>query len=141
MAFPSSSCGSATRPAAKASIAAGKASCSTTACVPNGYFLSCAYTRNKQGPWALDGGNEGSTNRIEVIRADGTVEEHAYVTNLALNEGDIVRVRTAHGGGHGDPRERSRDLVRDDLRNEYISAETARDVYGVDFSAMGGHGT
>jgi N-methylhydantoinase B len=107
----------------------------------DGYFLSCAYTRNKQGPWALDGGREGSTNRIEVIRVDGTVEEYAYVTNLTLNEGDIVRVHTAQGGGHGAPRERSRDLVLDDLRNEYVSAETARDIYGIDTSTAGGHGT
>jgi N-methylhydantoinase B len=57
-----------------------------------------------------------------------------------LNEGDIVRVHTAHGGGHGDPRERSRDLVLDDLRNEYVSVETARDVYGVDASMEGAMG-
>lgn len=98
----------------------------------DGYFLSCAYTRNKRGPWALNGGNEGSCNRVEVIRADGKVEHYAYVTALPLHRGDIVRVCTAQGGGYGDPRQRSRDLVLDDLRNEYISTETAREVYGVD---------
>ena len=38
----------------------------------DGCFFTCAYTRNKHPPWALDGGREGSPNYAEVIRADGT---------------------------------------------------------------------
>jgi N-methylhydantoinase B len=97
----------------------------------DGYFLTCAYTRNKQGPWPLNGGREGDFNRVEVIRVDGTIEEYAFVTTLPLNEGDVIRIRTANGGGYGDPFLRPRRLVFDDLRNEYISAETARTVYGL----------
>jgi N-methylhydantoinase B len=98
----------------------------------NGCFYTCAYTRNKQLPWALEGGREGSPNGTQVIRADGTAEDHAVVTALEVNEGDVIRVYTANGGGFGDPKRRDPELVRDDLRNGYVTEEVARAVYGLD---------
>jgi N-methylhydantoinase B len=55
---------------------------------------------------------------------------------LTLQRGDICRVQYAGGGGRGKPFERSPELVWDDVRNGYISTETARSVYGVVFSGM-----
>jgi N-methylhydantoinase B len=98
----------------------------------NGCFFTCAYTRNKQKPWPLYGGGEGSPNYVEVIRADGTVEEYAVVTALDVDEGDVIRIHTATGGGYGDPAARPRELVLDDVRNGYVSAGRARTVYGLD---------
>jgi N-methylhydantoinase B len=98
----------------------------------NGCFFTCAYTRNKHKPWALRGGREGSPNYVEVIRTDGSIEEYAVITALEVNAGDIIRLHTATGGGYGDPRDRSRELVRDDVRNGYVSEETARSVYGLE---------
>lgn len=98
----------------------------------DGCFFTCAYTRNKHRPWALRGGREGSPNYVEIIRRDGAVEQYAVVTALEVNEGDVIRLHTGTGGGHGDPRRRPRELVRDDLRNSYITAEVARTVYGLD---------
>jgi N-methylhydantoinase B len=96
----------------------------------NGCFYTCAYTRNKHLPWPLAGGLEGSPNYAEVIRADGSVETFAVVTTLAVNEGDVIRIHTANGGGYGDPRERSREDVESDLRNGYLSPERAQEIYG-----------
>jgi N-methylhydantoinase B len=98
----------------------------------NGCFFTCAYTRNKQLPWPLEGGHEGSPNSAEIIRKDGTVEQHAVVTALDVNEGDLIRLHTATGGGYGDPRRRRRELVLDDLRNGFVTEEVARAVYGLD---------
>jgi N-methylhydantoinase B len=95
-------------------------------------FFTCAYTRNKHKPWALEGGNEGSPNYVEVIRADGSVEPYAVVTALRVDEGDVIRIHTANGGGYGEPRRRRRELVLDDLRNGYVTKEIARSVYGLD---------
>jgi N-methylhydantoinase B len=97
----------------------------------DGCFLTCAYTRNTHRPWPLHSGREGSANYVEVIRSDGGVEEYAVVTALEMNEGDVIRIRTASGGGYGDPRKRQRDLVLVDLREGYITEETARGVYGL----------
>jgi N-methylhydantoinase B len=98
----------------------------------DGCFFTCAYTRNRQLPWSLSGGREGSPNYAEVIRADGSVETHAVVTALTVNKGDVIRLHTATGGGFGDPRRRASEAVLDDLRNGYVDKETARTVYGLD---------
>ena len=79
----------------------------------NGCFFTCAYTRNRHKPWALEGGLEGSPNYAEVIRANGAVETYAVVTALEVNENDVIRIHTGNGGGYGDPtqtaaRERAR---------------------------------
>jgi N-methylhydantoinase B len=93
-------------------------------------FFTCAYTRNRQLPWSIEGGREGSANVAEVIRTDGSVEEYAVVTGLTVNQGDVIRIRTANGGGYGDPRERDHGAVEDDLRNGFITPERAQEVYG-----------
>jgi N-methylhydantoinase B len=98
----------------------------------DGLFFTCAYTRSVEPPWALAGGREGSRNYVELIRCDGTREEHAIATALELNEGDLVRIHTANGGGHGDPRRRPRELVLSDLRDGLITADEAGAVYGLD---------
>jgi N-methylhydantoinase B len=97
----------------------------------NGCFFTCAYTRNKHRPWALEGGLEGAPNYAEVIRADGSREEYAVVTALDVNEGDVIRIHTGSGGGYGDPRSRKRERVLEDVKNELITPECARELYEV----------
>jgi N-methylhydantoinase B len=95
-------------------------------------FFTCAYTRDRHPPWALDGGREGAPNFVEVIRASGGVERHSVVTALTVNEGDVIRIHTGSGGGYGDPKLRAPEAVREDLRNGLVSEDTARAVYGLD---------
>lgn len=94
-------------------------------------LLTCGYTRAKVPPWGLAGGVDGSLNYVEVVRKDGTTERHSMVSALSLDRGDIIRIRTASGGGFGDPAARSRTAVIDDVKNGYVSAEIAQNVYGV----------
>ena len=64
----------------------------------------------------------------------GTEREEALpskVSRLRLGKGDVFRIQYAGGGGRGDPLEREPSRVLDDVRDGYISAETAREVYGV----------
>jgi N-methylhydantoinase B len=96
----------------------------------NGCFFTCAYTRNRHLPWALSGGHEGSPNYAEVIRARGRVERYAAVTALEVNEGDVIRIRTGNGAGHGDPRARAPELVTEDVAGGLLTPERAREVYG-----------
>ena len=96
----------------------------------DGCFFTCAYTRNRHPPWGLAKGLDGSPNYAEVIRRDGSVERYAVVTALEVNEGDVIRIRTGSGGGYGDPRERPRELVLDDLRNGLLTPDRAREIYG-----------
>ncbi|MEE9387857.1 MAG: hydantoinase B/oxoprolinase family protein [Paracoccaceae bacterium] len=92
-------------------------------------FLTAGYTRSKIKPWALEGGAEGSGNYIEVIRADGSEERYSFVSGLTMNRDDVIRVVTSCGGGHGDPKKRSRDAIRNDIRNGLLSIERAKKIY------------
>jgi N-methylhydantoinase B len=98
----------------------------------DGCFLTASYTRHKHRPWAARGGCEGSANQIEVIRADGRRETYAVVGGLTVNRGDVIRITTANGGGYGDPRERDRAALADDLRNGFVTAEQAAAEYHCD---------
>ena len=63
-----------------------------------------------------------------------TADEKAYaglISNVPMAPGDVVRLETASAAGVGDPKERERERVVSDLRNGYISVETALDVYGM----------
>lgn len=97
----------------------------------DGTFLTCGYTRSKVPPWGLAGGSDGSPNYVEVIRKDGRSERHALVSGLTLEQGDVIRIRTGSGGGYGNPADRSRKAVIDDVKNGYLSAELAESIYGI----------
>lgn len=94
-------------------------------------FLTCGYTRSVIPPWGLQQGLEGTPNYVEVLRGDNPPERYAMTSSIPLNAGDLVRVRTGAGGGYGPPAARDPAAVRDDLKNGYVDAQTARAVYGV----------
>lgn len=94
-------------------------------------FLTLGYTRSRILPWSLDGGNEGSANYAMVLRKNGEAERYAFASGIRVDKDDVIRVITGAGGGVGNPKERDPALVREDIRNGYITAERAREVYGV----------
>jgi len=49
----------------------------------------------------------------------------------AIHPGDVVRLETPGGGGLGNPLERDPTMVRNDVRNGYVSKERAEELYGV----------
>ena len=65
----------------------------------------------------------------------GSGDEHRYsglISNVMLEVGDTVLVETGSAGGAGDPKDRDRQRVINDLRNGYITAEAAVHIYGLD---------
>lgn len=94
-------------------------------------FLTLGYTRSRILPWSLDGGNEGSANYAMILRKNGEAERYAFASGIRVDKDDVIRVITGAGGGVGNPKERDPTLVREDIRNGYITAERAREVYGV----------
>ncbi|MBK8082482.1 MAG: hydantoinase B/oxoprolinase family protein [Devosia sp.] len=93
-------------------------------------FLTMGYTRSKFPAWALDGGREGSPNYVRYLGKDGTDQRYSFVSGLTTHTDDVIRVVTGNGGGIGDPRERDRTLVAEDIKNGLITPERAREVYG-----------
>jgi N-methylhydantoinase B len=94
-------------------------------------FLTAGYTRSRILPWALDGGNEGSANYVEVLRRGGGTERYSFVSGLNVDKDDVIRIHTASGGGIGDPKLRDPKAVAEDVRNGFITPERATQVYGV----------
>ena len=95
-------------------------------------WLTVAYTRSKYPPWSLMGGQPGSPNHIIIRRANGEKEQHAVVSGLSLNRNDVIQVMTATGAGWGDPKKRDIALVKEDLKNGYITLAQAEKYYGFD---------
>jgi len=95
-------------------------------------WLTVAYTRSKVPPWPLKGGQPGSPNYIEIERANGEKERYSVTTGLTLNTDDVIRVMTATGAGWGDPMERPVELVKQDVKNGYVTLEQANQYYGLD---------
>jgi N-methylhydantoinase B len=96
-------------------------------------WLTVAYTRSKVLPWPLKGGCEGSPNHIEIVRSNGGIEDYSVVSGLTVNAGEVIRVLTATGAGWGDPMLRDLKLIKEDVRNGYVTLEQAEKYYGVIF--------
>ena len=98
-------------------------------------FLTYSATRTTSRLWALAGGREGSNNRAEILRKDGSVETYSMITGARAVEGETFRLVSATGGGYGDPAKRDPDRLRADIRDGYVTAEQARRDYGFDPAA------
>ena len=53
------------------------------------------------------------------------------MSGLSLNKNDVIRVVTGNGGGLGNPKSRNKALIKEDLKNELITPEVAKTVYGM----------
>jgi N-methylhydantoinase B len=77
---------------------------------------------------ALMAGGEMPTE----ARLDGEYSAVASkVGSLTVKEGDVFVFTSNGGGGYGDPLLRDPESVAWDLRGGYITADAARDIYGV----------
>lgn len=75
------------------------------------------------------------------VETDGIVEGFDTPGKIAghpVGEGGIVVVRSAGGGGYGDPLLRDAARVAEDVREGYVSRAAAHDLYGVALDARGG---
>jgi N-methylhydantoinase B len=84
-------------------------------------------------PWGLDGGLEASGNEV-AVRVDGVWRADFPNGKLQidrLKQGDAVRVRSGGGGGYGLPWERDIAAVQNDVKQGYVSAMAAAELYGV----------
>jgi N-methylhydantoinase B len=90
--------------------------------------LSLLSDRQKYAAQGLLGGKPGAP--VEILLADGR-RPHPK-SRGTLEPGDRLILRFAGGGGHGDPRRRDREMVRADVKNGYVSPESARLDYGLE---------
>ncbi len=90
------------------------------------------FGRYKFLPWGMNGGNKGSKNYTKMIFADDRKPEiFGKAAQYHMKKGDVASLITGTGGGHGDPMKRPVEMVIADLKNGYITPETAEKGYGV----------
>lgn len=97
-----------------------------------GNTFTGTFGRYKYLPWGLNGGHDGSNNKFEILKADGSVDgPYGKYPRYPLQPGDAISMITATGGGYGDPLKRDPDKVAMDAKNEFITIEDAEKIYGV----------
>jgi len=83
--------------------------------------------------FGLFGGHDATLNSITLIYPDGTRKVPKNKDLIAgVPKGTVYHQFAGGGGGYGDPKRRARDILRTEVRDGTISAEAARDVYGLD---------
>ena len=96
-------------------------------------MLNAQVERMHCKPWGLNGGMEADGNAV-VLRANGIWKEdypNAKLLTARIKEGDAFAIRSGGGGGFGDPHLRPAETVANDVRQGYVSAESAERDYGV----------
>jgi len=91
----------------------------------NGVRVVVTGERVKTRPWGLEGGKNGAPAEYLVVRSNGRVERLRSKDETVLNKGDILYIKTAGGGGYGDPCSRDRKMIEEDLSDSKISIDVA----------------
>jgi N-methylhydantoinase B len=88
-------------------------------------------------PWGLHGGSPGAVGHT-LIRFPGKAElEPSILPRLFAPAGTEITYRTSGGGGWGEPLDRDPESVLRDVHEGYVTAEAARESYGVVLDAAG----
>ena len=94
--------------------------------------LTVMAERGLVAPEGLFGGLEGAVFEASVTRPNGEREvvpsKGAYVV---VHAGDRVAIRPAGSGGYGDPLEREAERIVADVRDGYVTRQSAREHYGL----------
>jgi N-methylhydantoinase B len=84
--------------------------------------------RLRHPPLGLLGGHPGHPAGLQLNESDPIPAKGRTI----FKPGDVVRLRYAGGGGYGPPKERVRERVLHDLKNDLITPEAARTIYGLE---------
>jgi N-methylhydantoinase B len=101
---------------------------------------SMVMDHGRVGPNGAFGGERGGKNRVEIERG-GEIYHPPHLSKdqgIELAAGDRVRVSTPGGGGYGDPRQRSAELVAADVARGYYTTAEARELFGVVLDPVSG---
>ena len=101
---------------------------------PRGMAMEVSYVSDgsRNAAQGANGGLRGAPAAQFRRRQDGRLEPLPACALVTIRDGESVVSYCSGGGGYGDPRERDRGRVRHDFEEGYITADRARDVYGLE---------
>jgi N-methylhydantoinase B len=78
--------------------------------------------RSRHPPWGLKQGKDGASTEVNLYRKQGSMKNRLPVKiTVDLRRREIIEIRTAGGGGYGDPDMRDESKIRADLKNGTLS--------------------
>ena len=93
---------------------------------------------HRHAPWGFEGGADGHTAALTLVRRDGTATPLvSKVPYHKVRAGDRLVTLGPSGGGKGNPWQREPQAVLADVFEGYLSAEAAAADYGVVLSVAG----
>ncbi|TIT75035.1 MAG: hydantoin utilization protein B, partial [Mesorhizobium sp.] len=82
-------------------------------------------------PWGVLGGKAAGLSDMVVNPGAAHERRLGNIDTAVLQPGDVLEIRSAGGGGRGDPLEREPWRVAQDVRRGYVSPAVAERDYGV----------
>lgn len=98
---------------------------------PQAIVTARGMERFRLEPWGVAGGRAGTSGSCVIDRGTPRARNVGKVDVLRLEPGDVISIFSPAGGGHGDPRRRDPERVREDVRAGFLSPAQAREQYGV----------
>jgi N-methylhydantoinase B len=101
--------------------------------------FSLRSTKHTVAPKGIDGGMDGKTGHCTLN--PGKPEERVIPSRFSdhvLHPGEVFCLETPGGGGLGNAPTREPERVLNDVRNGYVTANKAREVYRVAIDAVDG---
>ncbi len=95
------------------------------------FSLISTVERTKVPGWAAQGGKQGLPNGVTITYPDGKQKKIGKITGLQLPKGSKIAIHCGGGGGYGDPMKRDPELIKQDLKEGYISEQFAKDNYAL----------
>ena len=93
--------------------------------------VTIALDRDKYTPYGLFEGQNGLASGLVISAPSDQEQIYTRASGIPVPKGTLLSHRTAGGGGYGDPKSREPELVLDDVLDEFISIDDAREIYGV----------
>src|SRR6185436_777316 len=92
--------------------------------------------RQRFAPYGLFGGDAGTVGRTVLNPGEGEQVIHGKASD-DFAYGDVISFQQSGAGGYGDPLLRDPARVLEDVLDDYVSIEAARDDYGVVITGTG----
>jgi len=88
--------------------------------------------REKFATFGYAGGTNGGNSFLKVnVGTPNEMDLGMYATNIPLKKGDKIYYGSSGGGAYGDPFQRDPQMVLEDVKDDWLSLESASKYYGV----------
>ena len=84
--------------------------------------------------WCRDSARSAASRHrspVPTCAATARTSASSRIGSCRVKTGDVLVKHSSGGGGVGNPAERDPELVREDVENEFVSLENAKEIYRV----------